>query len=111
MMKMAFKRISIALLLAAGVASAFANPDAREERAVRQQQRAAQAGQRNAQRGAFEQQRQEERRREAAPVQQNNAPNATPNQVRKPGKLTPEERRALRQQINEAGQDIYAPKH
>jgi hypothetical protein len=29
---------------------------------------------------------------------------------RRPSKLSPEERRALRQQINEAGQDLYPPK-
>ncbi len=29
---------------------------------------------------------------------------------RRPPKLSPEERRALRQQINEAGQDLYPPK-
>ncbi len=27
----------------------------------------------------------------------------------KPGRLTPDERRALRQQINEAGRDVYRP--
>ena len=30
---------------------------------------------------------------------------------RKPSRLSPEERKALRQQINEAGHDIYHPKH
>lgn len=29
---------------------------------------------------------------------------------RRPPRLSPEERRALRQQINEAGQDLYPPK-
>lgn len=29
---------------------------------------------------------------------------------RRPSKLSPEERRALRQQINEAGQNLYPPK-
>jgi hypothetical protein len=33
----------------------------------------------------------------------------TNDEVKKPGKMTPEERRALRRQINEAGRDIYAP--
>ena len=31
--------------------------------------------------------------------------------ARKPPRLSPEERKALRQQINEAGHDIYHPKH
>lgn len=29
----------------------------------------------------------------------------------RPGRLTPDERRALRQQINEAGRDVYRPVH
>lgn len=34
-----------------------------------------------------------------------------PEPPRKPGRMTPEERRALRRQINEAGQDIYSRKN
>ena len=106
MMKMALTRISIALLLAAGAVSAVANPYGREEReAARQQQREGRMEQREAPRGEVQSQRQEERRRDVAPPQQ-----AAPDQARRPGKLSPEERRALRQQINEAGHDIYAPK-
>lgn len=30
---------------------------------------------------------------------------------RRPGRLSPEERRALRRQINEAGSDLYTPGH
>ncbi len=33
-----------------------------------------------------------------------------PNEHHKPTKMSPEERRDLRRQINEAGQDIYTPK-
>ncbi len=33
-----------------------------------------------------------------------------PPEQRRPGRMSPEERRALRRQINEAGQDIYAPR-
>lgn len=40
---------------------------------------------------------------------QNAQENAAPDEARKPGRMTPEERRALRRQINEAGRDIYAP--
>lgn len=35
---------------------------------------------------------------------------ASDNGRRQPGRLTPEERRALRRQIDEANHDIYAPK-
>lgn len=41
-----------------------------------------------------------------APVYQ---PPEPPQQAR-PGRLTPDERRALRQQINEAGRDVYQPR-
>ena len=34
-----------------------------------------------------------------------------PELPRRPGRMTPEERRALRRQINEAGQDIYSRKN
>jgi len=34
----------------------------------------------------------------------------TQESFRRPGKLSPEERRALRQQINEAGHDLYLQK-
>ena len=106
-MKMALTRISIALLLAAGAVSAVANPYGREEReAARQQQREGRTEQREALRGEVQSQRQEERRRDVAPPPQQVAP----DQARRPGKLSPEERRALRQQINEAGHDIYEPK-
>ena len=110
-MKMALTRISIALLVAAGAVSADANPYGREEReaahAARQQQREGRMEQREALRGEVQLQRQEERRRDVAPPPQQ----GTPEQARRPGKLSPEERRALRQQINEAGRDIYKPKH
>ncbi len=39
-----------------------------------------------------------------------NQSNAAPDNSRRQGRLTPEERRALRRQIDEAGHDIYAPK-
>ena len=89
--------------------SAVANPYGREEReaahAAREQQREGRTEQREALRGEMQLRREEERRREVAPPQQ-----VAPEQARRPGKLSPEERRALRQQINEAGHDIYAPK-
>ncbi len=36
-------------------------------------------------------------------------PLAAPVERSRPGRLTPDERRALRQQINDAGRDIYRP--
>ena len=33
------------------------------------------------------------------------------DEERRPPRLSPEERRALRQQIHEAGHDLYRPKH
>jgi hypothetical protein len=107
MMKMVQNIVSIALPLMVGMASACASPGIREERelmhATRQQEKAMQ-------RDELQMQRQEERRRETAAMQQNNPANVVPDSSRRPGRMTPEERRALRRQINEAGQDIYAPK-
>jgi len=111
-MKIALAKISIALLLTAGAVSALANPGEREAaHAAPQQQREGRAGQREALRGELQLQREEERRRETAGRQQESRPNAAPDQPRRTGRLSPEERRALRQQINEAGHDIYAPRH
>jgi hypothetical protein len=43
-------------------------------------------------------------------TQPNNQAGSSGEQGRKQGKMTPEERRALRRQIDEAGHDIYTPK-
>ena len=54
-------------------------------------------------------------RREMAPPPPSPSPNfGPPQQVPqapqgRPGRLTPDERRALRQQINDAGRDVYRP--
>lgn len=98
-MNLLCKKLSITLLLLAGIGSAFARPDreGREEaRAARQQQSAAQRGESPA-----------GRRLEGGNGQQNNSSN---DGAGKRGKLSPEERRALRRQIDEAGHDIYIPK-
>ena len=42
--------------------------------------------------------------------QGDNQTNASSDGARRNGRLSPEERRALRRQIDEAGHDIYAPK-
>jgi len=74
-----------------------------EARGARQAERAQQRAARvNAQR--------EPQQRTIEPPMQPVAPQAPPEQAgSRPGRLTPEERRALRQQINEAGRDVYRP--
>lgn len=74
-----------------------------EARGARQAERAQQRAARvNAQR--------EPQQRTIEPPMQPVAPQAPPEQTgSRPGRLTPEERRALRQQINEAGRDVYRP--
>jgi Flp pilus assembly protein TadB len=84
-MNLLFKRMSISCLLAASLGGAslgFAHAQERERREDRQEQS------REAQ--------QENQRRVNAEVDQ-----------RRQSRLSPEERQALRRQINEAGQDIY----
>ena len=69
--------------------------------AERAQQRAARIGQ---QRESAIQSRTVE-----PPLQPAGQPPEAAQQGARPGRLTPEERRALRQQINEAGRDVYRP--
>jgi hypothetical protein len=99
-MNMLVKKISLTLVLSASTLTVFANPgQGRSERdavrAVRQQQDAAernepQAG-RTYQSPEFDRSSSEE-------------------SFKKQSRLSPEERRALRRQINEAGQDLYIRK-
>ncbi len=120
-MRKLFTKVSLALVLITGVASAFADPDeypARRDamRAARQQRM---TEQQDEQRREFMIGQRAERRRQAdanAPVQGagqnpsgNNLYGVAPDAPQRPGRMTPEERRALRRQINEAGRDIYAP--
>jgi len=74
---------------------------ARQAERAQQQQRAMQ-------RQAQQQVAQHPAETQAAPVH-NDVPAAIPQERAKPGRLTPDERRALRQQINDAGRDIYRP--
>ncbi|HSY28426.1 MAG TPA: hypothetical protein VK832_13035 [Burkholderiaceae bacterium] len=119
-MMIGLKTISIALLLLTAAESAFAGPfshlrEGREARAARQQ------------RGTVQEERQQAQgdpRSGLPPGAQVapgvNAPVAAPgggiflrqpDQVRKFGpRMSVEERQRLRRQINEAGQDIYAPR-
>jgi hypothetical protein len=79
----------------------------RAERAQRwQQQREGPPTERNFERPV-------DRRDRALPQQpdvpQYRPPDPVPQGPGRPGRLTPDERRALRQQINEAGRDVYRP--
>ncbi len=118
-MMIGLKTISIALLLLTVTESAFAGPfshvrEGREARAARQQRGPAQEERQQAQgdpRGGLP---------PGAQVAPNTPVAATPggamfprqpDQVRKFGpRMSVEERQRLRRQINEAGQDIYAPR-
>ena len=115
------RRLACACLL--GVAALSANPAiANPDREQRNAQRAAEAqrqaavappprpsddrGQRQFDARSFES-RAEEQRRSMQMQQEQNANN---DAFRRSGRLTPDERRDLRRQINEAGADIYQNK-
>ena len=95
--------LSIILLLASTCALAGEHKDHEhsERREARQEQRVEQRAEQHRQ---DEQSQQEHKAQQAAAEGQ-----AEP--VKKAGRMTPEERRALRRQINEAGQDIYSRKN
>ncbi|MFC5474199.1 hypothetical protein [Paraherbaspirillum soli] len=98
-MIMMFRKISVCLLLLATMMSVYARSDrVREERPERE---APPPSQYDARRGG------------GAPNQdwQNNrGRNVEQSEGNGRGKMSPDERRALRQQINEAGRDIYPPR-
>ena len=85
------KKVSVSLLLAIAATTATAGPG--RDRDERDAQRA-------------EQRRQFEGRGRDGGRDAYTAPDSQ----RRSGRMSPEERRALRRQINEAGQDIYAPR-
>lgn len=96
----AFSILSITILLAVSGGKAFANPAQRawreELRAMQQQQSWSEQPVRN----------------ERTDRRANNIPqhvNTVEEQSKRQGKMSAEERRALRRQINEVGRDIYAP--
>lgn len=92
------KKISLALLLLFATAGVFAGPRDQSERAALRELL-------QQQRDADRKESQEERRAlEAKSVE---SVQATPDGGKRHGKMSPEEKRALRQQINEAGQDLY----
>ena len=127
-----FKKTSISLLLIAGMGSAYANPGqgmdwrdvprpSRQLRMAEQQDgrgQEFQVRQQNEQRREFQMRQQVERNRPPAGPnqppsgtlqnnQRNNSYGVAPDAGPRPGRMSPEERRALRRQINEAGRDIY----
>lgn len=117
---MRFKHIGIPLLFVLGSATAIAEAGGyRSDRmnAVRTYQMPGFTMERTDQRRQVPVERDVDRRRERASGHtessgngaQENA-NPRPENVQRQGRLSPEQRRALRRQIDEAGQDIYTPK-
>lgn len=110
------RKAAAGCLLGCAVASAIAGPGEREREAPRNQQQpapresaraeAAQGlpAQRQFDPRSFEA-RAEEQRRMLQLQQEQNTQHA--DAARRNGRLTPDERRDLRRQINEAGQDLY----
>ncbi|MEO8600656.1 MAG: hypothetical protein ABI656_12590 [bacterium] len=101
-MKKLCQSIFLTLLLLAGTASAYSDPGQGRGQRGRQQDQAQPRydGERDTQR--------------EMPRSERNAGDADPNAhtpSRNNGRMTPEERSALRRQINEAGQDIYSGKY
>ena len=88
-MNIDIKKIILAVWLGGSVISAFANPYQRDDR-------------RDAQRGGQQQ--------EYGPQRNDRRNEQGVEDPRKSGRMSPEDRRALRRQINEAGQDIYSRK-
>lgn len=118
---MCITRIGLSLLLIVGSANTFADPGGRSARdAVRAYHYQIQSialdkdVPQDQQRGQPPEQR--PRREFGVPDSSGSGapgesqPNSSADSNRKQGKLTPEERRALRRQIDEAGHDIYAPR-
>ena len=113
-MKSTLLSIAVLLLLAAGVAGAFAQVEAR-----RDADSAFYGEQASPDRGTTETGWQEPDRRRPRSLyvpegaandgNSDNSGDMAAYQHR-PGRLSPEERRALRRQIGEVGQDIYAPR-
>lgn len=88
-MNIDIKRIILAFWLGGCLLSAFANPNQREDR-------------RDAQRAGQQQ--------EYVPDRNDRRREPGAEDARKNSRMSPEDRRALRRQINEAGQDIYSDK-
>lgn len=104
-MKTELRILSISLLLALSAAHVHAQPERHDWR--------------NDLKAMNQQARDPQQARQAQPSDRvtgseghSNAPtNEASDQSRKSGRMTAEERRALRRQINEAGRDIYTSSH
>lgn len=94
-MNQSVKIVSASLLLIISMANVFAEPGYRH-------------GERPERNGAWEQQRQERSGR-AQDDQYARVPQPSPEPRRRGGNMSPEERRALRQQIHDAGREVYPP--
>jgi hypothetical protein len=113
-------QISLSLLLILGAANTFAGPgmsryEGRELiRAFQVQNAALDRDQRGVPQNPPQAERQQGRPfgfpGDRYGAQNDSAQNPGPDNSRKQGRLTPEERRALRRQIDEVGHDIYAPR-
>jgi hypothetical protein len=99
-MNSALKKMSISLILLASVSGAFAEPgrdrDGRDQ--GRQERMERGGGQGRDRQGA------------AQGREQRGGPDAGPDRSNRQSRLSPEERRVLRRQINEAGHEVYAPR-
>jgi len=100
-MNMMFRKMSLCLLLLAAMAGALARSD--RQRDERQSERSPQqyAPQRDSARN------QDWQSGRGNQDWQNGRGNQAPGQGAPRGRLSPDERRALRQQINEVGRDLY----
>lgn len=100
------RRVAVCCMLAfAGISVSHAGPGDKERDERAAQQRDRQQGQRQYDTRAFEARAEEQRRQLQAQQEQNERNNAEAN--RRSGRMTPDERRDLRRQINEAGADLY----
>ena len=105
--KMSIKLVVLALLAAFGMGNVLADQRNQEEdrsRARSEREQSAQDGQ-NARRNP--ESRAQDNVRQDLPVDYQRQRD---DNVRRNGRMTPEEKQALRRQINEAGHDIYAPR-
>lgn len=93
-MNIDIKKILIAFGLGGCVLSAFANPNQREDRREFQRE-----DRRSAPQPGYMPERNDRRFDQGE------------EDIRKKGRMSPEDRRALRRQIDEAGQDIYSNKY
>lgn len=123
-MNIGLKQISVCILLIAGIVDASANAGGNRRNEQRDYfmrlfQVQSADGERSSPHGEPQMQSHAERRRsrEDGPPdssgtgnQMDNSSTNPPEAPRKQGKLSPEERRALRRQIDEAGHDIYPPR-